>query len=187
MMNNHKQRHLEKKSQLLLSDDMLRGKTHKINCEDIKCHSAILFARPVNQHSIMSLAVDQTEEESAVAFDTIRHAVIIAILSEIIHLFFSGEWIIEVMSMSQATTLFSFLDYQSKCPEASCESIEGQGDVMLLTASHLVLRVEHENKSLMTLVISSLLDLQDRRLESLFTFVRNVESYWIAHFCCRRS
>ncbi|MBA4823741.1 helix-turn-helix domain-containing protein [Pantoea ananatis] len=183
MMNNHKQRHLEKKSQQLLSEDMLRGKTHKINCEDIKFHSAILFARPVNQNSIILLALDQTEEKSAVALDTIRHAVIIAILSEM-NLFFSGEWIIEVMSMSQAATLFSFLDYQSKCPEAraSFESIEGQDDVMLRTASHLVLRVEHENKSFMALVISSLLDLQDRRLESLFTFVRNVESYWIAHF-----
>ncbi len=30
MMNNHKQRHLEKKSQLLLSDDMLRGKRIKL-------------------------------------------------------------------------------------------------------------------------------------------------------------
>lgn len=105
MMNNHKQRHLEQKSQQLLSDDILRGKTHKIDCKDIKCHSAILYARPVNQHSIMSLGIDQTEEESAVAFDTIRHAVMIATLSEI-HLRFSGEWIVEVKSMSQATTLF---------------------------------------------------------------------------------
>lgn len=181
MMNNHKHRNLEQKSQLLLTDDILRGKAHKIDCKDIKCHSAILFARPVNQHSIMSLAVDQTEEERAVAFDTIRHAVIIATLSKI-HLCFSGEWIVEVKSMSQATTLFSFLDYQAKCPEASGESREGQDNVMLLTASHLVLRVEYENKSLMALLISSLLDPQDRRLESLFTFVRNVESYWIAHF-----
>ena len=84
--------------------------------------------------------------------------------------------------MSQVTTLFSFLDYQTKCPEASGEGIEGQENVMLLTASHLVLRVEHENKSLMALLISSLLAPQDRRLASLFAFVRNVESYWIAHF-----
>lgn len=181
MINNHKQRHLEQKSQQLLSDDMLKGKTHKIECKDINCHSAIIFARPVNQHSVMSLAVDQTEEESAVAFDAIRHAVIIATLSEM-HLCFSGEWLVEVMSMSQATTLFSFLDYQAKCPEANGENIVGQDNVMLLTASHLVLRVEQDNKSLMALLISSLLDPQDRRLESLFTFVRNVESYWIAHF-----
>lgn len=181
MMNNHKQRHLEQKYQQLLSDDILRGKTHKIDCKEIKCHSAILYARPVNQHSIMSLGIDQTEEKSAVAFDTIRHAVMIATLSEI-HLCFSGEWIVEVKSMSQATTLFSFFDYQTKCPEASGEGIEGQENVMLLTASHLVLRIEHKNKSLMALLISSLLDPQDRRLESLFAFVRNVESYWIAHF-----
>ncbi|RAU35151.1 helix-turn-helix domain-containing protein [Enterobacter sp. RIT418] len=181
MINNQKQCHLEQKSQPLLSDDLLRGKTHKIEGKDIKCHSAILFARPVNQHSVMSLSVDQTEEESAVAFDAIRHAVIIATLSEM-HLCFSGEWIVEVMSMSQATTLFSFLDYQAKCPEASSENIVGQNSVMLLNASHLVLKVEQESHSLMALLISTLLKPQDRRLESLFTFVRNVESYWIAYF-----
>ncbi|WP_230351068.1 helix-turn-helix domain-containing protein [Lelliottia sp. WAP21] len=181
MINNHKQLHLEQKSQQLLSDDMLKGKTYKIDCKDIKCHSAVLLARPVNQDSVMSLAVDQTEEESAVAFDTIRHAVIVATLSEM-HLSFSGQWIIEVKTMSQATTLFSFLDYQAKCPEASGENCVGQENVLLLTVSHLVLRVEDENKSLMALLISSMLDPQDRRLESLFTFVRNVESYWIAHF-----
>lgn len=181
MMNTQKQHHLDKKHNQLLSDDILRLKSHKIFCKDIKCHSAILFARPVNHHSIMSLAVDQTEEGSAVAFDTISHAVIIATLSEI-DLCFSGEWIIEVKSMSQATTLFSFLDYQAKCTEASSESIEGQDNVMLLTASHRILNVENENKSLMALIISSFLDSQDRRLESLFTFARNVESYWIAYF-----
>lgn len=181
MINNHKQRHMEQKSQQLLSDDMLRGKTHRIDCKDIKCHSAILFARPVNQHSVMSLTVEQTEEDRAVAFDTIRHAVIVSTLGEV-HLCFSGEWIVEVKSMSQATTLFSFLDFQAKCQKASGDIIEVQDNVMLLTVSHLVLRIEHENKSLMALLISSMLDAEDRRLESLFTFVRNVESYWIAHF-----
>lgn len=181
MINNHEKLHMEQESQQLLSDDMLRGKIHKIDCKDIKCLSAVLFARPVNQNSVMSLVVEQTDDENTMALDRIHHAVIVATLSEM-HLCFSGEWIVEAKSMSQATTLFSFLDYQAKYPEASGDIIEVQDKAMQFSTSHLVLKVERENKSLIALLISSRLDPQDRRLDSLFTFVRNVESYWIANF-----
>ncbi len=179
-MNNHEQLHLDNKPKQRLPD-ALGAELHEIQSKDIKCRSAILFARPVNQHSVMSLAIEQTDEECAEVFDNIHHAVILATLSEIdIH--FSGEWIVEVKSMSQATILFSFLDYHAKCQESSSDVKGTPGNVMLHTLTHLALKVEDDNKSLMALLISSILDPHDRRLDSLFTFVRNVESYWIAHF-----
>lgn len=180
MIVNHEQLHLEKNAQLM-PDDELKGEWHEIDCKNIHCHSAILYARPVNQYSFMSLTVEQTEEECAITLDNIQHAIMLATLNEM-KLCFSGQWIVEIRTMSQATTLFSFLDYQAKCRKTSGDILKAPSNVMLQTAFHLALTIEDENKSLMALLLSSMLDPHDRRLESLFSFIRNVESYWIAHF-----
>ncbi|WEJ85273.1 helix-turn-helix domain-containing protein [Kluyvera intermedia] len=181
MIVNHKQLQMEKNVQQRLPENGIIGGRHEIDSESVNCHTSILFARPVNQHSFMSLAVEQTEEESAATFDNIQHAVMLATLGEM-KLCFSGEWVVETRSMSQVTTLFSFLDYQAKCRESNNDAIEAQRNVILHTDIHLALTVPDEHKTLMALFISSMLNPQDHCLESLFSFIRNVESYWISHF-----
>lgn len=150
----------------------------------IDLNNGVLFARPLNSESIMSVSPSgELRENYDDRLNNILQPIVLSTLDNM-EIAFQGDWMVEILSMSQATTLFSFLDYQAKSRSVNTEAREGETNTSLLmhTERNLAILVGDECKSLMGMLIFTLLKPQDRRLENLFSFVRNVESYWIAHF-----
>lgn len=150
----------------------------------IDLNNGVLFARPLNSESIMSVSPSgELRENYDDRLNNILQPIVLSTLDNM-EIAFRGDWMVEILSMSQATTLFSFLDYQAKSRSVNTEARVGETNTSLLmhTERNLAILVGDECKSLMGMLIFTLLKPQDRRLENLFSFVRNVESYWIAHF-----
>lgn len=155
-----------------------------VSNECIDLNNGVLFARPLNSESVMNVSASAELRENY--DDRLNNIIQPTVLSTLdnMEIAFGGDWIVEILSMSQATTLFSFLDYQAKSRSVIAEPCVGEKNTSLLmhTERNLAILVEDECKSLMGMVIFTLLKPQGHRLENLFSFVRNVESYWIAHF-----
>lgn len=155
-----------------------------VSNEGIDLNNSILFARPLNSESVMSIyASGELRENYDDRLNNILQPIVLSTLDNM-KITFGGDWMVEILSMSQATTLFSFLDFQAKSRSVIAETPVGQTNTSLLmhTERNLAILLEDECKSLMGMLIFTLLKPQDRRLENLFSFVRNVESYWVAHF-----
>lgn len=154
-----------------------------VSNESIDLNNGVLFARPLNSESVMSIsASDDLRENYDDRLNNILQPIVLSTLDKM-EIAFRGDWIVEILSMSQATTLFSFLDYQAKSRSVNAAPREGETKTSLMhTERNLAILVGDECKSLMGMLIFTLLQPQDRRLEILFSFVRNVESYWIARF-----
>ncbi|KML20833.1 AraC family transcriptional regulator [Leclercia adecarboxylata] len=153
----------------------------KINQGCIDLNNGIVFARPLDEHSVLSLIVAETEGDDVVENKNIRHSTVLATRSKM-KVCFDGEWLIEAMSMSQASTLFSFLDFQAKCSEIRTSDNACAKTMSLHNDRHLVVAARTADKSFMGMLINAMLNPLEYRLESLFVFIRNVESYWISHF-----
>lgn len=150
----------------------------------IDLNNGVLFARPLNSESVMSVSASgEPRENYDDRLNNILQPIVLSTLNNM-EIAFRGDWMVEILSMSQASTLFSFLDYQAKSRSVNAEPRIGETNTSLLmhTERNLAILVDDECKSLMGMLIFTLLKPQDRRLENLFSFVRNVESYWIAHF-----
>lgn len=155
-----------------------------VSDECIDLNNGVLFSRPLNSESVMSVSASgELRENYDDRLNNILQPIVLSTLDNM-EIAFRGDWMVEILSMSQATTLFSFLDYQAKSRSVNAEPRVGETNTLLLmhTERNLAILVDDECKSLMGLLIFTLLKPQDRRLENLFSFVRNVESYWIAHF-----
>lgn len=113
----------------------------------------------------------------------IRKPVVLATLDEII-VQVNGEWVVEMLTMSQLSTLFAFLDFQAGCLSAVAdkEASEDNRTIVIHTKRNLAITLEQESNTFMGMLISVMLNPQDARLEILFSFVRNLETYWIANF-----
>jgi AraC-like DNA-binding protein len=155
----------------------------KLSGETIELDNAMLFARPLNENAEMAFTAAADEEGSASGESHIRQTIVLSTLDKI-EACFSGEWAVEILAMSQVTTLFSFLDFQAKhrCTLSSRSENTNRPAAIMQTERNFALTIEQETKTFMAMIISAALNPQDRRLECLFSFVRNVESYWIAHF-----
>lgn len=152
--------------------------------ECINLNNGVLFARPLNSESVAAVYPSgEPRDNYDVRLNNIIQPIVLSTLDNM-KIVFGGDWMVEILSMSQATTLFSFLDYQAKSRRVIAESRVGEKNNSLLmhTERNLAVLVEDECKSLMGILIFTLLKPRDCRLENLFSFVRNVESYWIAHF-----
>ncbi|MDR3106187.1 MAG: helix-turn-helix domain-containing protein [Yokenella regensburgei] len=155
-----------------------------VSDECIELNNGMLFARPLNSESVMAVSASgELRENYDDRLNNILHPIVLSTLDNM-EIAFGGDWMVEILSMSQATTLFSFLDYQAKSRSVIAEPREGETNTSLLmhTERNLVILVDDECKSLMGMLIFTLLKPKDHRLGNLFSFVRNVESYWIAHF-----
>lgn len=155
-----------------------------VSNECIDLNSGMLFARPLKNECVMAVsASDELPDNYGERLNNILQPIVLATRNNM-EITFGGDWMVERLSMSQATTLFSFLDYQAKSRSIIAEPRVGETNTSLLihTERNLAILVEDECKSLMGMLISTLLKPQDHRLENLFSFIRNVESYWISHF-----
>lgn len=155
-----------------------------VSDECIELNNGVLFARPLSSEAIMVVSASgELRENCDDRLKSIVRPIVLSTLDNM-KITFYGKWVIEMISMSQATTLFSFLDYHAKSRSLSSEPSVGENNSSLLmhTERNLAVLVVDECKSMMGMLIFTFLKLQDRPLESLFSFIRNVESYWIAHF-----
>ncbi|WP_312044118.1 helix-turn-helix domain-containing protein [Erwinia sp.] len=155
-----------------------------VSDECMNLNNGVLFARPLNSESVMSISASgELRENYEDRLNNLLQPIVLSTLDNM-EIAFRGDWMVEILPMSQATTLFSFLDYQAKSRSINAEPRVGETNTSLLmhTERNLAILVENECKSLMGMLIFTLLKPQDSRLENLFSFVRNVESYWIAHF-----
>lgn len=145
--------------------------------------NSMLFAWPQSGESTLAFITAEEDGWPSIRNEGIQHSIVLSTVNKM-DVALTGVWVIETLTMSQATTLFSFLDYQTKCrgsvsngTEKECES-----STLVRTEKHLAVSLGDENKSMMAILISTLLKPQHHRLESLFSFIRGVESYWISYF-----
>ena len=152
----------------------------------IELDNGVLFARPLNSESVMAVSVSgklQRHYDVCERLKTVSQPIVLSTLDNM-KVNFNGKWFVEKISISQATTLFSFLDYQAKSRVFFVHSClgESKSSSLIHTERNLALLVKAEFKSMMEMLILSLLNPQESQLESLFSFIRNVESYWVAYF-----
>lgn len=155
-----------------------------VSDECICLNNGILFARPLNSKSVMAVSASgELCENYEDRLNDIHQPIVLSTLDNM-EIVFGGEWMVDILSMSQATTLFSFLDYQAESRSVIAEPRVADTNTSLLmhTAHNLAILVDDECKSLIGVLILTLLKPQEQHLENLFLFVRNVESYWVAHF-----
>ncbi|RJL48609.1 helix-turn-helix domain-containing protein [Pectobacterium carotovorum] len=148
--------------------------------EVLEMKNTLLFARPMNKYSVLSFVMHSDDDKHRNCMST--PAVLATQDSMVLKL--QGEWIIEIFPMSQITTLFSFLDYQ----ERMCGRLSGSdNDVTKNLAAVASKRsffssVKDRNNNFFNMLISYRLRQREDSIDDMFTFVRNIESYWIAYF-----
>lgn len=150
--------------------------------EIIELKNAMLFARPLHTGSVISFSAS-TSEAAGGNHNSISQPIMM-LTRDNMKINFSGEWITETFTMSQVTTLFSFIDYQAQGRNdlTECLTKKETHTVLLHTKRHLAVLVDNESKTFMALLIAGILNPQDNGLKTLFSFIRDMESYWIAYF-----
>lgn len=145
--------------------------------------NSVLYARPQSMESALAFITTAGNECKRTIRKDIRQSVILSTVDKI-KVMFKGAWVIETLTMSQSTTLFSFLDFQMKVRNVNNSHSEKRKEdtVLVRTDKDLVAVLEDENKSMMAMFISTLLKPKDHQLDELFSFIRSVESYWISYF-----
>ncbi|HEN3636229.1 TPA: helix-turn-helix domain-containing protein [Yersinia enterocolitica] len=167
-----------------LNDSALAEMPLHVSDECINLNNGVLFARPLNSEAVMTVSASgELRDNYDDRLNNILQPIVLSTLDNM-KITFEGDWMVEILSMSQITTLFSFLDYQAKSRSVIADPCVEETNTSLLmhTERNLAILVEDECKSLMGMLIFTLLKPQNCRIENLFSFVRNVESYWISHF-----
>ncbi|UFK38938.1 helix-turn-helix domain-containing protein [Pectobacterium parvum] len=147
--------------------------------EVLEVNDILLFARPMSKYSALSFIMHSDNEHQ----HCMSTSAVLATQDSMV-LKLQGEWVIEIFPMSQITTLFSFLDYQEKV----CGRLSGSdNDVTKNLAAMASKRsffssVENEKNNFFNMLISHRLKQRENFIDCMFTFVRNMESYWIAYF-----
>ncbi len=167
-----------------LNDSALAEIPRHVSDECIDLNNGVLFSRPLSSEAVMAVsALGELRENYGDRLDNIHEPIVLSTLDNM-KIAFKGDWMVEMLSMSQASMLFSFLDYQAKSCSVIAELYVGETNTSLLmhTKRNLAILVEDEYRSLMGMLIFTFLKPQNCRLANLFSFIRNVESYWVSHF-----
>ncbi|QQG29065.1 helix-turn-helix domain-containing protein [Pectobacterium carotovorum] len=147
--------------------------------EVLEVNDTLLFARPMNKYSSLSFVMYSDDEHQ----NCMSSSAILATQDSMV-LKLQGEWVIEIFPMSQITTLFSFLDYQEKI----CGRLSGSDNDVTKNLAAMASRrsffssVKDKNNNFFNMLISYRLRQREDSIDDMFTFIRNMESYWIAYF-----
>lgn len=166
-------------------DRLLIPTTGKVVDDTLQINNELLLVRPMNEKSMLDLSGYSGKINDR---GTISNAVLLASHDKL-NVKFINEWTVDKFPLSQISTLFSFLDYQMKSCEPTigkinnlCDSNRQNGKELIETERNIVLLLENKTDRLMDMLISGVIDPQKQCLQSVFTFIRNMESYWIAYF-----
>lgn len=166
-------------------DRLLIPATDTVVNDTLEINNELLLVRPVHEESMLILSRDNGKINSR---DTINSAVLLASHDKL-SVKLINEWTVERFPLSQISTLFCFLDYQTKNCESSIGKINNftsesrqSGKELIETERNIVLLLDNNTDRLMDMLISGIIDPQKQCLQCVFTFIRNMESYWIAYF-----
>lgn len=150
---------------------------------DFTLNNSLLFAWPQCDDSELTFITTMNDECKGTRLENIRQPTVLSTVDSM-DITFVGAWVVETLTMAQSTTLFSFLDYQAKTRYVipGISEQEMKNPALLRTEKHLAVLLDSGNPSMMGMLISTLLNPQGHKLESLFSFIRSLESYWISYF-----
>ena len=166
-------------------DRLLIPSIENVVDDTLKINNELLLVRPTHEDSMLTLSGASSKNSDRVI---INSAVLLA-SHDHLTVIFSNGWTVEKFPLSQISTLFCFLDYQTK----NCEPVLGKtknlsNDTrenekeLLETERDIVLLLENNQDRLMDILISGIIDPKKKCLQCVYTFIRNMESYWIAYF-----
>lgn len=166
-------------------DRLLIPNTDRMVDDTLQINSELLLVRPMHEDSRLILSGSSINIENK---EIINSAVLLA-SNDNLTVKFINEWTVEKFPLSQISTLFCFLDFQTK----NCESTAGKindaasearksGKELIENERNVVLLLENNTDRLMDILITGIIDPQKQCMQSIFSFIRNMESYWIAHF-----
>ncbi|MCS3431551.1 helix-turn-helix domain-containing protein [Klebsiella sp. BIGb0407] len=165
-------------------DRLLVPITDEIVDETLLINNELFLARPMNEKSTLSVSGNNINNDEVI----INNAVLLA-SNDNLNVKFINQWTVEKFPLSQISTLFCFLDYQTKNCESNIRRINSAhdesrpaGKEAIENERSIVLLLENNHDRLMDVLISGILDPQKQFLQNIFTFIRNMESYWIAYF-----
>jgi len=166
-------------------DRLLIPITAKVVDDTIQINNELLLVRPMHEKSMLDFSGDSVNVNSG---NIISSAVLLA-SNDKLNVKFINEWTVEKFPLSQISTLFCFLDYQTKSCESGIRKIDNIDDENRLYSNEFIeneksvlLLLENNTDRLMDILISGIIDPQKQCLQNVFTFIRNMESYWIAYF-----
>lgn len=153
-----------------------------MNDEKYEINEGVLFAVPLQIESVMTFSTKDKKEKKEFKYD-ICSPVILSTKDQML-LCLTGKWSMEVFSIPQIATLFSFLDFQAKRYSNPLDKSRDISDsvVIMHTERNLAITAASESKTFIRMVIYALLNSQTSQLDSLFSFIRGVESYWVSYF-----
>lgn len=148
-------------------------------------NNELLLVRPMSETSTLTLHGRGINVNSE---NAISSAVLLA-SNDNLMVELAGEWSVEKFTLSQISTLFCFLDYQTKNRKLNGDKLPGanneirQSDKDLAdNERNVVLLLENNSDRLMDLLITGMINPEKQCMQSIFSFIRNMESYWISYF-----
>jgi len=166
-------------------DRLLIPVTDKVVDKTLQINNELLLVKPMHEESTLDLSGDSMKIDNG---NIINRTVLLA-SNDHLNVKFINEWTVEKFPLSQISTLFCFLDYQAKNCEPDIRKTIHDGDEIRASSNELldnersiVLLLENNSDRLMDILINGIIDPQKQCLQNVFTFIRNMESYWIAYF-----
>lgn len=166
-------------------DRLLIPTTEKIVDNTIKINDELLLVRPMSNESMLTLSDGNDRSSDR---NIINNAILLA-SNDHLTVRFMNEWMVEKFPLSQISTLFCFLDYQTKNCESGigkmktlCQDKSESDKESLETERNIILLLDNTTDRLMDILISGIINPQKQSLQCIYTFIRNMESYWIAYF-----
>ncbi|XTZ39294.1 helix-turn-helix domain-containing protein [Salmonella enterica] len=159
----------------------LMSKPNEITNDSLEIDNSLLLARPKNPNSVLTYI--NTSGEVAQVIESKGTPLMIASRDHMM-VALADSWSVELFPLSQITTLISFLDYQMNLGTKVSSKVTGNDDGSLVLSCDgcIILRLEQNSKKLMDILINGVLEPQKQSLQHIFSFVRNIESYWVAYF-----
>ena len=164
-------------------DRLLVPITDNIVDDTLQINNELLLARPMNEKSMLNVSVENSDSENII------NSTVLLASNDDLSVRFINQWRVERFPLSQISTLFCFLDYQTKHCESNIrkmtnadEENRSQGKELIENERSVLLLLENHNDRLMDILIGGIIYPQKQCLQNIYTFIRNMESYWIAYF-----
>jgi len=164
-------------------DRLLVPITDNIVDDTLQINNELLLARPMNEKSMLNVSVENSDSENII------NSTVLLASNDDLSVRFINQWRVERFPLSQISTLFCFLDYQTKHCESNIrkmtnadEENRSQGKELIENERSVLLLLENHNDRLMDILIGGIIYPQKQCLQNVYTFIRNMESYWIAYF-----
>lgn len=144
-------------------------------------NNELLLARPLSTESSLSLDHEGTVNSGGI---NITGPILLASHENIV-IKLNNQWRCEKYPLTQISTLFSFIDYQTSSHNSSMIKTS-QHEENIPTGSdnehYIISWLDDGSERLMDILIRGILHPEKKKMISIFRFVRNMESYWISYF-----